>query len=80
MRRDQELVTRFGQNLRRARLERGMTQADLARESGLTVTDVGRIERGTREIRLGTLARLLHGLGAAPEELLSALRLPPEEP
>jgi hypothetical protein len=35
-----------------------------------------RIERGSREVRLTTLMRLLDGLGAPPHELLSGLSLP----
>jgi transcriptional regulator with XRE-family HTH domain len=75
--RDQALIDRFGRNLRRARLERGWSQAQLARESGLDVTEISRIERGSREVRLTTLMRLLvDALGAPPHELLSGLTLP----
>jgi transcriptional regulator with XRE-family HTH domain len=70
------LITRFGENVRQARLERGMSQADLAREAELAVTDVGRIERGQREVRLTTWMRLAHALGAGPDELLHGLSLP----
>ena len=48
--RDKALIDRFGRNLRRARLERGWSQAQLARESGLAVTEISRIERGSREV------------------------------
>jgi HTH-type transcriptional regulator / antitoxin HipB len=66
-------VQRFGQNVRAARLARGWTQEDLSHASGLAVVQVSRVERGTREIRLTTLLRLLAALEKRPDELLSGL-------
>lgn len=66
-------VQRFGQNIRAARQARGWTQEDLSAASGLAVVQVSRIERGTREIRLTTLLRLLAALELRPDELLSGL-------
>jgi transcriptional regulator with XRE-family HTH domain len=42
----------------------------------LAVTEILRIERGSREVRLTTLMRLVDALGAPPEELLGGLSLP----
>lgn len=66
-------VKRFGANVRAARKAKGWTQEDLAHESGLTPVQVSRIERGVREIRLTTLARLLAALEAPPNELMRGL-------
>ena len=66
-------LQRFGANVRRARLDRGWTQEDLAHETGLATVQVSRIERGVREIRLTTLTRLLDGLDVAADELLDGL-------
>jgi ribosome-binding protein aMBF1 (putative translation factor) len=63
--RDRALIDRSGENLRPARLDRGLSQADLARETGLTVSEISRIERGAREVRLTTMMRLAHGPGAS---------------
>lgn len=63
----------FGENVRKARHARGWTQEDLAGETGLAVVQVSRIERGKREIRLGTLVRLLDGLQVPPDALLHGL-------
>lgn len=63
----------FGQNVRAARHARGWTQEDLSHVSGLAVVQVSRIERGTREIRLTTLLRLLAALELRPDELLGGL-------
>jgi transcriptional regulator with XRE-family HTH domain len=69
----EDLLQQFGENVRQARHERGWTQEDLSGETGLAVVQVSRIERGKREIRLGTLVRLLDGLDAQPEVLLAGL-------
>jgi transcriptional regulator with XRE-family HTH domain len=69
----EEPLDRFGENVRRARHQRGWTQEDLSGATGLAVVQVSRIERGKREIRLTTLIRLLDGLDVQPETLLDGL-------
>lgn len=49
----------LGRTLRDARLERGLTQSDLAQRSGLTQTTVSSIERGLSNVSLDTLLRLV---------------------
>ncbi len=63
-------LQRFGHNVRAARKARGWTQEELAHRTGLATVQVSRIERGRREVRLGTLLRLLAALEASPSELL----------
>jgi transcriptional regulator with XRE-family HTH domain len=66
-------IQQFGENVRRARHERGWTQEDLSARTGLAAVQISRIERGKREIRLTTLIRLLDALDMAPEALLRGL-------
>ncbi len=66
-------LQRFGANVRRARLDRGWTQEDLAYATGLATVQISRIERGVREIRLTTLVRLIDGLDVAADALLDGL-------
>jgi transcriptional regulator with XRE-family HTH domain len=66
-------VQRFGRNVRRARLERGLTQQQVADRSGLVVAEVSRVERGVREVRLRTLLNLAGALDAPPSELPDGL-------
>ena len=47
----------FGQNVRRVRKERGLSQEALADEVGLAVTYVGQIERGARNPTLDVVER-----------------------
>jgi transcriptional regulator with XRE-family HTH domain len=49
----------LGRTLRDARLERGLTQSDLAQRSGLTQATVSSIERGQSNVSLDTLLRLV---------------------
>jgi transcriptional regulator with XRE-family HTH domain len=67
-------IEQFGENVRRARHERGWTQEDLSARTGLAVVQISRIERGKREIRLTTLIRLLDAFDVAPEMLLRGLQ------
>lgn len=66
-------LQRFGANVRQARLDRGWTQEDLSHATGLATVQVSRIERGTREIRLTTLVRLIDGLDVPADKLLDGL-------
>jgi transcriptional regulator with XRE-family HTH domain len=68
-----DAIQQFGENVRRARHERGWTQEDLSGRTGLAVVQISRIERGKREIRLTTLIRLLEAFGVPPEALLQGL-------
>ncbi|HEY0248712.1 MAG TPA: helix-turn-helix transcriptional regulator [Gryllotalpicola sp.] len=60
----------FGEQLRQARLERGITQEELANLTGMHSSNVGRIERGAANPSLSTMARLAHALGTDLGELL----------
>jgi DNA-binding XRE family transcriptional regulator len=66
----------FGLRLRRVRMERGLTQEELAYRTNLHTTAVGRFERGVREPRLTTILRLARGLEVLPSALLDDLRWP----
>jgi transcriptional regulator with XRE-family HTH domain len=73
MRRDQELIDGFGASVRKVRVRRGFSQTDLARRSGLAVSEVSRIERGVREVRITALLRLAGALDVDPGELMDGL-------
>jgi transcriptional regulator with XRE-family HTH domain len=45
----------FGKRLRQIRLEKGFSQEDLAYSSGLTLSQIGRIERGVINTSLSTI-------------------------
>jgi transcriptional regulator with XRE-family HTH domain len=60
-----------GANLRRIRLERGLTQEDLAGDAGLAMRHVGRIERGQSSPSVTILAKLAEALAVTPDVFFS---------
>jgi transcriptional regulator with XRE-family HTH domain len=60
--------------VRRLRLARELTQEELAAACDLHPTEIGRIERGERDLRLSTVVRVARGLDVAPEKLFTGLR------
>lgn len=62
----------LAQNITQLRRWRKLTQAQLAQRTGLHHTEISRIERGLRDIRVSTLARLAHGLSVKPGRLLDS--------
>lgn len=67
-------LQRFGENIRKARKQRGWTQEDLADAADLAPVQVSRIERGVREIRLTTLVRLTEALKVTADDLLRGVK------
>jgi transcriptional regulator with XRE-family HTH domain len=59
----------IGQNIRRRRLERNLSQEALAFEVGVAARHLGRIERGTVSATIGIVARIAGALGCDPTEL-----------
>lgn len=65
-----ELRQIFAANIKRLRKERGMSQEDLAFESGLHRTYISGIERGIRNVSLDNIGIIAMALGVTPETLL----------
>lgn len=59
-----------GNNVRRLRLKRDLTQEQLAFEAGIDLTYLGAIERGRRNPSLMVMVRIADALSVAPVELL----------
>jgi len=58
-------------HLRPVRLDKGWTQEELARRSGVDESTISRIENGlTRGVGLGIVERLADALGLNPRSLL----------
>lgn len=62
----------FARNLRKARLEAGVSQEALAELAGLHRTYVGSVERGERNISVDNMERLAGALGLDVQSLLKA--------
>lgn len=63
-----EIKERFGKNLKRLRLEKGISQESLALASDLDRTYIPSIEKGTRNVSIIVVEKLANALNAPIEE------------
>jgi transcriptional regulator with XRE-family HTH domain len=63
-------VVKIGDNLKRQRVRKALTQEELARKARLTTASVARIERNETEPRMSTLRKLAKALHIDPAELV----------
>ena len=73
------LRIRLGAALQKHRLQRGLTQAELAEFADLSLKYVGEIERGEANTTLEKLERLAAAVGWNPMDALEGLREPLSE-
>lgn len=66
-----DLQRRVGENLRRCREERGLSQEAFADVVGVHRTYMGGLERGERNITLKSLERIAERIGVDPLDLLA---------
>jgi transcriptional regulator with XRE-family HTH domain len=62
----------FSQNVRKARLAKGLSQEDLAEIADLHRNYIGGVERGERNISIDNMEKLAAALGTSISELLQA--------
>ncbi len=72
MQNDKRRLKQFGENLRRLRKLKGVSQEQLAFEAELDRSFVGQVERGERNLSLLNIHRLAEALGVSIENLFSA--------
>ena len=63
---DQAVLEELGRRLRQRRLDRNLSQHDVAQKAGVDRTTIGQLERDGRA-SLQTLVQVLRGLGALDE-------------
>lgn len=66
----------FAKNLRRARIEKGLSQSQLATGAMMDPAEVRRLESGRRDPGIRVVARLAKGLDIEPHELLLDITRP----
>lgn len=66
-------VAIFARNVAATRANRGLSQTQVSKRSGVHVSEVSRIERGLREPRLSTIVRLARALEVEPARLLDGM-------
>lgn len=67
------LVTVFAANVRRRRLELGLSQEELAEAAGVHRTYVGMLERGEKNVTIYNIERIAVALKILPASLLTPL-------
>ena len=73
MKKNPDLV-KFGLNVRRLRLKKGLSQAALAKQAGLSPNYIGTLERGVQNPSLKTLEKLAKGLGCSMSETCRGIK------
>lgn len=63
----------FGQQVRKLRLAKGLSQEKLAELAGLHRNYIGGIERGERNVALLNIVRLARALEISPSQLLQGI-------
>jgi transcriptional regulator with XRE-family HTH domain len=63
-------LRRFGRRLKLLRLERNMSQEDLARAAGMHRTFIGKLERGRSGMNVDRLDDLARALGLTARDLI----------
>jgi transcriptional regulator with XRE-family HTH domain len=62
-----------GRNIRRYRKERELTQEAAAERCGIHPVEFARAERGVRDMRVSTIAKIANGLDIPAGELLAGI-------
>lgn len=65
-----DILQIFGNNVRRYRKEKGLSQEDLAFQAGVHRTYIGMIERAEKNITLINIEKIANALGISIDKLL----------
>ena len=71
-----EMTRAFGERVRDRRLSLGLSQEAAAVRCGIHWTQLGKVERGQRSLRLETIVKIAAGLDIDAGQLVSGLPLP----
>ncbi|MEE6139842.1 helix-turn-helix transcriptional regulator [Mycobacterium sp. 050128] len=74
-----ETTRAFGERVRDRRLALELSQEAAAVRCGIHWTQLGKVERGQRSLRLETIIKIADGLDIDAGELVSGLPSPPTE-
>lgn len=70
MKSEDDVLKRFGKNIRRLRLDRNLSQEAFADECGLDRSYIGGVERGERNIALKNIERIAKSLRRPISEIM----------
>lgn len=66
-----ESAKRLGNNIKRIRLKKGMTQGDICRKLGLDRAYISNLENGKKNPTLSTIEKIANALGVKASDLLN---------
>lgn len=69
----------FGERVRDRRLALGLSQEAAAVRCGIHWTQLGKVERGQRSLRLETIVKIADGLDVDAGDLVGGLPVPQDE-
>jgi transcriptional regulator with XRE-family HTH domain len=61
---------KFGENMKKIRLEKGMSQGDICRSLGLDRAYISNVENGKQNLTLSTIDKVAKVLGVSVDQLL----------
>lgn len=61
---------KFGENMKKIRLEKGMSQGDICRELGLDRAYISNVENGKQNLTISTMEKVAKALGVNVDTLL----------
>ena len=61
---------KIAQNIKKARLEKGLTQSALAEKAGINANSYAKIERGETKPSFETISKILKALGIKSSDVL----------
>jgi len=66
---------KLGARIQKLRVEKGVSQEQLAFDSGLHRTYISHVERGSRNITVLGLCKIAKGLNMEPHEILKGIKI-----
>jgi len=61
---------KFGDNMKKIRLEKGMSQGDICRALGLDRAYISNVENGKQNLTISTMEKVAKALGMSVDQLL----------
>tara|TARA_Y100000389_G_C16965282_1_gene273055 strand:- start:232 stop:441 length:210 start_codon:yes stop_codon:yes gene_type:complete len=61
---------KFGENMKKIRLEKGMSQGDICRSLGLDRAYISNVENGKQNLTISTMEKVAKALGVTIDTLL----------
>jgi transcriptional regulator with XRE-family HTH domain len=69
----ESLRVRFGKRCRKLRHQAGLSQLDMVRDHGFSLSHYQKIERGALDPRLSTIVKIAESFGISISELVDSL-------